>query len=155
MKIICEASRQVDYRLENSERPGGPPSPHRGCWGPCNFLLSDRIDMNPIFFLSKKSRSRGLKYFYGVLAATNLSKISSCSSSIIEITLCWILISETMASMKYGLSIDSRMKISWYVYVLIHWRRFWHFKIDFYYQISLEISKMFLSSRWWVDHFWL
>ena len=48
----CEAFRQVDYTLENSER--GTPPPHRGSWVPSSCELSERICMNPIFSVQKK-----------------------------------------------------------------------------------------------------
>ena len=136
-------------------RRGGPPPAHRCSSGKDISELSERICMNPHFFPSKKSSFNSPWYFFWVLAATNLSKISICSSSITEITLCCILSSGTMVSMKYWLSIDSKMKISKYIDVLIHWRWFWHFKIDFQYQISREISQMCLSFRWWFEYFGL
>ena len=81
-------------RSANSER-GTPPS-HRGCCRPSSSELSDRICMNPNFFPSKKSSFNTISYFFGVLAATNLSKMPICSSSITKIALWWILTYRTI-----------------------------------------------------------
>ena len=61
-----------------------------------NSELSEGICMIPNFFLSKKSSLILPYYFYGVLAATNLWKISLCSSSITKIALWWILTYRTI-----------------------------------------------------------
>ena len=86
----------VKLTIRWKNRSGGPPPSHRGCWRPCNFLLSDRICMNPKKNPSKKSSFSGIWYFLGVLAATNLSKISGCSSSITKIALWWVPIHRTI-----------------------------------------------------------
>ena len=58
--------------------------------------LSERICICPKKKFFKKSSFNAPWYFYGVLAATNLSKISSCSSSITKIALWGIPIYRTI-----------------------------------------------------------
>ena len=74
----------------------GDPPAHRASSGKASSELSEWICICP-----KKKFFRMIylicrRFFYGVLAATNLSKISLCSSSITKIALCWILSSGTI-----------------------------------------------------------
>ena len=89
-----EAFRQVGYTLQKSER--GTPPVARASLTSSNSELSEGICMIPKKNLSKKSRLVCVEYFYGVLAATNLSKQSVCSSSITKIALWWILTYRTI-----------------------------------------------------------
>ena len=75
---------------------GDPPPAHRGSLDSSSSELSERICMNPNFCPSKKSSFNAPWYFFWVLAATNLSKISICSSSIAKIALWWIQIYRTI-----------------------------------------------------------
>ena len=78
-------------------RRGGPPPPSTPMLLRERYLRAQWTDLHESkFFPSKKSIFNGVWYFFGVLAATNLSKMSICSSSITKIALWWILIYRTI-----------------------------------------------------------